>query len=130
MPTDTSGNHFPTSYDTSNIFYVVDVQSGTTMQYQTSFQTNFQVFPDTLIVFDTISDQGQFIPNVWTIKTNTLSSSTISQLLGYQGSIKTTEYVLVGVCAGVSVITLIVGIWLLIKFFNAKKIADVTSGIN
>jgi hypothetical protein len=75
-------------------------------------------------------DAGQFMPNVWITKTQTLSSSTISQLLGYQGSIKTTEYVLLGVCAGISVVTLIVGVWLLIKFFKAKKIADVTSGIN
>jgi hypothetical protein len=49
MPRDENGNIFSSNFDESNSFYIVDVQSGTTMQYQTSFQTSFQVFPDSLI---------------------------------------------------------------------------------
>jgi hypothetical protein len=47
--------------------------------------------------------------------------------LGYQGEIKTTEWVLFGVCLGVGLVLLGVGVLLLLKFMKAKKLADVTS---
>lgn len=58
MPTDSSGNQFPTSYDSSNSFFVVEELSGTTMQMQSSFQTNFQVFQDSLFMFNQTSAYG------------------------------------------------------------------------
>ena len=42
--------------------------------------------------------------------------------MGYQGSIKTTEWVLFGVCLGVGVVLLGVGVILVIKFKKAKKV--------
>jgi hypothetical protein len=47
--------------------------------------------------------------------------------LGYQGSIKTTEWVLFGVCLGVGLVLLGVGVMLLLKFMKAKKLAELTS---
>lgn len=64
---------------------------------------------------------------MWIVKTNTLSSSTLSQLLGYQGSIKTTEWVLFGVCLGVGLVLVAVGIFMLLRFLKAKKLAEATS---
>lgn len=68
MPTDANGNQFPTSFESSNSYFVVDELSGTTMQMQSSFQTNFQIFQDLLFMFNQASLYGQFVPNVWTIK--------------------------------------------------------------
>jgi hypothetical protein len=68
------------------------------------------------------------VPTVWILKQSSLSPSTVTQLLGYQGSIKTTEWVLFGVCLGVGVITLGVGVMLLLKCLKAKKLKD--SAIN
>ena len=43
-------------------------------------------------------------------------------MLSYQTTIKTTEWVLFGVCLGVGVVLLGVGVILVIKFKKAKKV--------
>ena len=108
-------------------FIVIEKYSGSTLQLQSSLQTNFQVWPDSLFMFPQTSTYGQFVPNVWIQKTSTLSSSTLTQLLGYQGSIKTTEWVLFGVCLGVGIVSLAIGAFVLLKFLKAKKLADASS---
>jgi hypothetical protein len=43
-------------------------------------------------------------------------------LLGYQTTIKTTKWVVFGVCLGAGVILLGIGVMLVIKFIKAKKV--------
>lgn len=69
---------------TGSDFFVVDLRSGTTLQMQSSLQTNFQVFNDALINVAEISEIGQVVPYVWVLKQSTLSKDTIKSLLGYQ----------------------------------------------
>jgi len=128
MPTDANGNQFPTSADMSNSYFVVEEYSGTTMQFQQSLQTNFQVFQDSLFMFNQTSTYGQFVPNVWVKRSSSLSSSTISQLLGYQTSIKTTEWVLFGLCLGIGLVLVVIGVVMLLKFLKAnKELAELTA---
>ena len=123
MPTDANGNQFLTSADMSNCNFVVEELSGTTMEFQSSLQTNFQVFQDSLFMFNQTSTYGQFVPNVWVIRKSTLSSSTITQLLGYQASIRTTEWVLFGSCLGIGLVMVVVGVLMLLKLIKVKKLA-------
>jgi len=112
---------------TGNSFVVIEKYSGNTLQLQSSLQTNFQVWPDSLFMFPQTSSYGQFVPNVFILKQSTLSSSTLQQLLGYQGSIRTTEWVLFGVCLGVGIITLAIGAFLLLRFLKARKLAEIAA---
>jgi len=127
LPTDKNGNQFISDSSTGNSFVVIEKYSGNTLQLQSSLQTNFQVWPDSLFMFPQTSSYGQFVPNVFILKQSTLSSSTLQQLLGYQGSIRTTEWVLFGVCLGVGIITLAIGAFLLLRFLKARKLAEIAA---
>lgn len=97
------------------------------MSFQSSLQTNLQIFNDDVFWLENNGIYGTFVPRCWVLKTMTMGDSTINSLLGYQGSIRTTEWVLFGVCLGVGLVSLGVGVMVLLKFLRAKKVAEATA---
>lgn len=127
MPLDSQGAVISGDATTGSSWYVTEEFSGQTMQFQSSLQTNLQIFNDDVYFIENSSIYGTFVPQCWVLKTMTLSPSTLSGLLGYQGSIRTTEWVLFGLCLGVGLVTLGVGVMVLLKFMKAKKLEEATS---
>lgn len=106
-PLDAStGQPFTSSAEIGNSFLIIDANTGVTLQFQQSYQFNYELNFDELIAFDVTTPPGPnhslgattitaaAIPEVLILKTMQMSDATTSQLFGYVGSIKTTEWVL------------------------------------
>lgn len=94
-----------------------------------SFMTSFQIVNDMLIK-SVYSDYGYglFVPQVNINKMSSLNLSQVNSLLGYQASVRSSETILFIVLLILGLGGLAVGVIALLKFMQAKKLADVTSG--
>lgn len=91
--------------------------------------TSFQLFNDLLIqsAYNYWS-YGLFVPKVNINKMSSLNLSQVNSLLGYQASVRSSETILFIVLLILGLGGLAVGVIALLKFMQAKKLADVTSG--
>jgi hypothetical protein len=71
---------------------------------------------------------GLFAPQVNINKMMSLNLSQVNSLLGYQASVRSSETILFIVLLILGLGGLAVGVIALLKFMQAKKLADVTSG--
>jgi hypothetical protein len=127
IPLDSNGQPFVGNDTMGSSWIIADQPSGMTLQLQSSLQYNLQVFNDDVFWIDNNSTYGTFVPRVWVLKQMTLSPTQITNLLGFEQSIRTTEWVLFGLCLGVGLVLLGVGAMVLLKFLKAKKLSQATS---
>lgn len=109
--------------------YTLEQMSGRPVQMMQSFMTSSVLVNDLLIKSDYYgSYYGLFAPQVNINKMMSLNLSQVNSLLGYQASVRSSETILFIVLLILGLGGLAVGVIALLKFMQAKKLADVTSG--
>lgn len=121
LPTDASGTPFEATAALGDSWVVIDGVSGTTLQMQSSIQTNYQVFTDNLFATDKTSSFGQFVPQALILKQMALPDSTVTQLLGYEQQINSEKWTLFGVSLACGLVLAAIGVLLFKKMQRAVK---------
>lgn len=123
----TSGVAPPTNPNSA--MFVVEEMSGRPVETTLNFMYTYAPTNDYLMKLTTSGwTNTQFFPYANIDKSNMLNLSQVSQLLGYQSSTRTTETIIFIVLLVLGLGGIALGVMSFLKFQNAKKLADVTSG--
>lgn len=123
----TSGVAPPTNPNSA--MFVVEEMSGRPVETTLNFMYTYAPTNDYLMKLTTSGwTNTQFFPYANIDKSNMLNLSQVSQLLGYQASTRTTDTIIFIVLLVLGLGGIALGVMSFLKFQNAKKLADVTSG--
>lgn len=102
--------------------------SGRSVQMQQGWMRSYNVWNDWLLNLQLGAGTiyGQFVPYVNINKQSSMNLSQVNSLLGYQASVRSTDTILFYVLLAVGLVGIGLGVFALIKFFQAKKIGEVT----
>ena len=90
-------------------------------------QTNFEIFNDELLVFNSGYLYGQYIPLVFIDREYQASQSQVESIFSFYDSAITLKWILTGVFIGLGVVSLAVGGFLMFKVSSLAKAAQQAS---
>ena len=115
--------------NSNSAMFVVEEMSGRPVETTLNFMYTYNVMNDLFLALQySTTTLGQFLPYANINKSSTLSVSQVSQLLGYQSSTRTSETIIFIVLLVLGLGGIALGVISFLKFNQAKKLADVTSG--
>ena len=123
---DQSGNNITASANNDETYLGVEEQSGVTLITQQRLQTNFGIFNDELVVFNSSKLFGQYIPLVFIDRESQASQSQVKSMFSAYYSAITLKWILTGVSIGLGVVSLGVGGFLMFKVSKLAKAAKQT----
>jgi hypothetical protein len=123
---DQSGNIITASANNDETYLGVEEQSGVTLITQQRLQTNFGIFNDELVVFNSGKLFGQYIPLVLIDRESRASQSQVKSMFSAYYSAITLKWVLTGVFIGLGVIGLGIGGFMIFKVNKLAKAAQQT----
>ena len=124
---DQTGSAIMPSANNDETYLGVEKQSGFTLITQQRLQTNFGIFNDELVVFNSGYQYGQYIPLVFIDRESQASQSQVNNIFAAFYSGITLKWILTGVFIGLGVISLGVGGFLMLKVSKLAKAAQQAS---